>query len=307
MLARNVLIFHSAALGDFILTWPLGLALGRLFPQSRIIYVTQRQKCALAEKVLRLDSADIESGWHHLFGDPAQLPAPNRKMLEGSHAVFTFLAKPDDPWLQSASSIAPRADILPIDTQLTAPGDAHISDRLLASLASHPAIQASVCQILSAIAANGIGFPRSPQPGRILLHPGSGSKEKCWPLESFLQLANRLKRDDHQPHFLLGEVELDRWPAETIRKIESTFPTTRPATYLDLLTQLSTATTFLGNDSGPGHLASIIGIPTVILFGPTNPKIWNPLGPRVTTLSHHPLSDLRADEVHRALSTAISN
>src|SRR5438067_1389585 len=54
MLRRNVLIFHSGAMGDFILTWPLALALGRLFPQSRIFYVTHRQKGLLAERVLRV-------------------------------------------------------------------------------------------------------------------------------------------------------------------------------------------------------------------------------------------------------------
>ena len=70
---RNVLIFHSGALGDFILTWPLALALGRLFPQSRIYYVTHGQKGALAEKVLRVESVDAEAGWHPLF---AEAPSP---------------------------------------------------------------------------------------------------------------------------------------------------------------------------------------------------------------------------------------
>ena len=52
MFARNILIFHSGALGDFVQTWPLGLALGRLYPQSRVIFVTQKQKGLLAEKAL---------------------------------------------------------------------------------------------------------------------------------------------------------------------------------------------------------------------------------------------------------------
>src|SRR3982074_1768604 len=65
MLARrNVLIFHLGALGDFLLTWPVALALGRLHPQSRIFYVTHAGKGRLAEQVLRIEAADIESGWH---------------------------------------------------------------------------------------------------------------------------------------------------------------------------------------------------------------------------------------------------
>jgi ADP-heptose:LPS heptosyltransferase len=38
---------------------------------------------------------------------------------------------------------------------------------------------------------------------------------------------------------------------------------------------------YLGNDSGISHLAAACGTPTVALFGPTDPHIWAPLGPRV--------------------------
>src|SRR5215212_3683324 len=89
---RNILIFHLGALGDFVLTWPLALGLARLYPQSRIIYVTHSQKGKLAEKVLRIESTDIEAGWHHLFGTPSELPAGQRKMLEGAHSVFSFIS-----------------------------------------------------------------------------------------------------------------------------------------------------------------------------------------------------------------------
>ncbi|HWP39838.1 MAG TPA: hypothetical protein VNL70_02845, partial [Tepidisphaeraceae bacterium] len=63
MLRRNVLIFHQAALGDFVVTWPIAMALSRIWPQSRIIYVTHGQKGALAERVLRVERADAEAGW----------------------------------------------------------------------------------------------------------------------------------------------------------------------------------------------------------------------------------------------------
>src|ERR1700722_10667236 len=92
MLKRRVLIFHSAALGDFVLTWPLALALGRLYPQSRIIYVTQSHKGALAERCLRIETTDIEAGWHHLHGDGSDLPEAARRRLEGSHSIFSFVA-----------------------------------------------------------------------------------------------------------------------------------------------------------------------------------------------------------------------
>src|SRR5438552_19183677 len=71
---RNILLFHAGALGDFVLTWPLALALARLHPQSRLFYVTQRGKGALAERVLRVESADSDAGWHPLFAAGASGP-----------------------------------------------------------------------------------------------------------------------------------------------------------------------------------------------------------------------------------------
>src|SRR3954471_22193614 len=109
-LRRNILLFHQGALGDFILTWPIALALARLHPQSRIFYVTHAQKGKLAEKALRLDSLDIEGGWHHLFGaDPADVPEPARKALEGAHSIYTFIASPGDAWSNNVVAIAPEA------------------------------------------------------------------------------------------------------------------------------------------------------------------------------------------------------
>ena len=76
---RNVLIFHAGALGDFVLTWPLALALGRVYPQSRVYYVTHGSKAALAEKVLRVEGSDIEGGWSALHSPDAALSPPVEK------------------------------------------------------------------------------------------------------------------------------------------------------------------------------------------------------------------------------------
>ena len=46
---------------------------------------------------------------------------------------------------------------------------------------------------------------------------------------------------------------------------------------MGVLAQLSI---FLSNDSGPMHLAAALGVPTLAVFGPTDPKETGPLGPR---------------------------
>jgi heptosyltransferase-3 len=301
---RNLLIFHSGALGDFVLSWPLGLALGRLHPQSRVIYVTARQKGDLVERVLRLEACDVESGWHHLFGDVANLPDPCRRKLQGAHGVFTFVAKAGDPWLGAVSSVAPQARVVPVDVLPPHGYTAHASQRLLDALAEHPAAATAVRQILASIAATGIAAGSADRRGPIIIHPGSGSPQKCWPLESYLRVADAITRGGRSCTFILGEVELDRWPGDAIRRIEAAAQTTRPRDYLQLLEQLRGGGAFVGNDSGPAHLAGIIGTPSVVLFGPTDPAVWKPLGPRVSVLRKQPLDALDVQEVYAAVVTA---
>jgi ADP-heptose:LPS heptosyltransferase len=307
MLRRNVLIFHAGALGDFVLSWPLGLALGRMFPQSRIIYVTQKQKGELAEKVLRLESCDIEQGWHHLFGDSEHLPEAPRKRLHSAHSIFTYIAGPGDDWFRAVQSVAPPADIISIDARPPENATHHASHYLLQSLAAHPPIQLAVQQILASIASNGIGASRAPgADAPIVIHPGSGSREKCWPVDSYLELVGKLKAAGRRCKIILGEVELERWPREIIAQFESVAEVIRPSSYVALFQELSAAAAFVGNDSGPSHLAGIVGVPTLALFGPSDPAVWKPLGPRVAVLRAWPVGDLRVEEVEKSLQSLIS-
>jgi heptosyltransferase III len=297
MLPRNILIFHAGALGDFVQTWPLGLALGRLYPQSRVIFVTQRQKGLLAEKATRLEFMDVESGWHHLFGDAANLPETCRNKLISAHTIITFVAKPGDAWMNAVASIAPAAKLIALD-----PGP---SKQILDSLAPFPAIQTAVGQILASIADRGIGIFRANESGPIAIHPGSGSPGKCWPLDSFLALIGQLHDAGHRCRILLGEVELERWPGESIHRFQSADETVHPATYVDLLRELTHCAAFVGNDSGPGHLAGIIGLPTVILYGPTDPAVWKPLGLRVSAIQADPPFSFAPDRVLHELMAII--
>jgi ADP-heptose:LPS heptosyltransferase len=50
---------------------------------------------------------------------------------------------------------------------------------------------------------------------------------------------------------------------------------------------LSHASLYLGNDSGITHLAGACGVPTIALFGPTDPLIWGPRGAKVKVIRWH--------------------
>ena len=295
---RNVLIFHLGALGDFLLTWPLAMALTRIHPQSRVFYIAHRQKGLLAERLLRTESADIEAGWHHLFADPAHLPDPAAKLLAGAHTIYSFIASPHDPWSANVAATNPAADLCCLSPTPPADFAHHATDHHLSQLTNRPVVAEAIRQMLRSIADRGV-MTSPPPPGTdILIHPGSGSAAKCWPLHRFLNLAQRLRDQGRSICFLIGEVEQDRWPAADLKRLESIAPLDRPRTLLDLLSALTRNTAlYLGHDTGPSHLAALCGVPTFTLFGPTDPAVWKPLGPRVHTLRHEPLDTLDPETV----------
>ncbi len=299
MLRRNVLIFHSGALGDFIVTWPLALALARLFPQSRIYYVAASQKGALAERVLRLESADAESGWHALFSQTPALPEPAMKLLTNAHTVLSFIAAPHDRWTENVRSLAPGANLICVNTIVPANFTGHVTDWLVEQWGGWAAGQAAASQILQSLASRALPLART---GRniILIHPGAGSEAKCWPAAHFLALARRLAGDGRRVRLLLGEAEIERWPADRVAEFQAVCDVVRPASYVELLNHLADAATFVGNDSGPGHLAGIVGIRAISLFAGTDPNRWKPLGPDVHVLPGVP-DQLSVDTVCEAV------
>ncbi len=301
---RNILIFHQAALGDFIVTWPLAMALSRIFPQSRVIYVTHSQKGALAERVLRIESADSEAGWHALLvPDLPQLPERSAKLLAGAHTVVSFTAGQQDPFAQGIARIAPHAQIISLDTKQ--PGQGHVTESLREQLEAWPMIACALGQMLRSVADRGVGFGRTAR-DRIVVHPGAGKEASRWPAERFLELVKRLSDEGDSVRVLLGEAELERWPSQLVARFEDAAAVCWPATLIELLDEIAAAEVFVGNDSGPGHLAATIGVPTVSLFGPGDPVRWRPLGPCVTVVHAATIDGIEVDEVYQAL-TACSN
>lgn len=118
------------------------------------------------------------------------------------------------------------------------------------------------------------------------IHPGSGSPHKNWPLERFLDVARKLLAGKKvQPIFVLGPVEQETAPG-TVKMIETRgFPILRNMTLPVLAGVLNHCAGYIGNDSGVSHLAAALGLPTVVLFGPTDPLLWGPKGEKVRILS----------------------
>jgi heptosyltransferase-3 len=302
-LRRNILLFHLGALGDFVVTWPLALTLGRIFPQSRTFYVTHSQKGLLAERVLRTESVDVEAGWHHLFSDASALPPAAAKLLNGAHTIVSFLADNTGAWSANIRNLAPEARLVQLSTAIPADDDRHVTEFLVDQLTDWKVAQTAAQQILRSVAERGIAGDR---PGAIagspsvVIHPGAGAARKCWPIERFIELSGLLAAKGKQVRFIVGEVEKEKWPADRLSALSSSATNVEPANMVELAEVIRSAQLFIGNDSGPGHLAGILGVPTVAIFGPGNTTRWRPLGPKVRVVSGD-LETLAVEEVMNAV------
>lgn len=120
---------------------------------------------------------------------------------------------------------------------------------------------------------------------RIAIHPFSGSKSKNWPLERYFALKKSLPAElAARTTFLAGPDE----PLEGALRFDDLAAMAR---------WLAGARLYIGNDSGISHLAAAAGVPSIVLFGPTDPAIWAPRGREVTCIRHEPIGDLTVEEV----------
>ena len=108
----------------------------------------------------------------------------------------------------------------------------------------------------------------SPLAGRYaVLHPYASAPDKQWAPERFCEVARYLKLWNINPVFLASpEDDATAFAAHQIFR----------GTLEEVKQVLSGASVFIGNDSGPAHMASAFAIPAVVLFGNSNPAIWGP-------------------------------
>jgi heptosyltransferase III len=131
----------------------------------------------------------------------------------------------------------------------------------------------------------------------LLIFPGSGSLKKNWPTENFAVLARGLG-PALQPLAIRGPAEIDDEGSFAASKI----PTLRDLPLGTVAGLASLAAGFVGNDSGVSHLAAAAGVRGVVLFGPTDPNRWRPLGETVVMCSE-PIKDLPPSAVIAAVNS----
>ena len=218
-------------------------------------------------------SAD-SAAWSRLYaGGP---PEPSlRRRLAGCRRLLAYVPGGEASAPGLAASLRRLADRVVVADPLPAEGEGiHMTSHL-----SRPLAEFGIRPPDAPLPRVDV-FPRARRRGPVVVHPGSGSPDKCWPVPRFATVIERISR--RVPAVVL-------WgPAEEARRegLDRFLPPNRlsPASPVELAEALAGARLYIGNDSGPGHLAAAVGTPTISLFGPTDPTLWRPLGPRSTVI-----------------------
>jgi len=106
---------------------------------------------------------------------------------------------------------------------------------------------------------------------RVVVHTGARAVVRVWPLDRYRSLIRRL-RERYEVQVLCDANQMEYWTRHGEAAIA-------PRSLTELMSFLDAATICIGNDSGPGHLAAVLGVPTFTIFGPQLSSSFAPIHP----------------------------
>jgi len=289
---KYIAIIRPCAIGDLIVTLPALFALRKFYPNAHIEIIGYPSYLELvhgrfyANSVSRFDRADIAV----LFRKNLSPRDSIAERFSHIDLIIAFLSGKKELLSENLYALGVKK-VLCHDPLPDGSGLVHITDHILKSLDlleipysdNTPKIYLNEedhdfakCFIERHIPENAGHL--------IAIHPGSGSRYKCWPIEKFAEITQWLHDTINAYIFIISgpaDEMITRNPLIRCKKgctILERMPLSKVAAILrrcDL---------FIGNDSGITHMAAALETPTLALFGPTNPHEWGPRGNRVNIL-----------------------
>ena len=288
----DLLLFRLGGLGDLLVVLP-SIALARLTRRTGRLTLVCRAEYGILLREAGLvhalvDVASREAA--HFFAAAPSWTAGEKSELARYDGIFAWLQKasvfPPVAAARSAGVATARAISPPAGLQV--PLSRFFFD-VTATLLGYSAAAPPSFEVFSRLPvgaerrqaalrdfdlhdAGGVGVRYA------VIHPGSGSPSKCWPLSGFISVAERLSSAGMRGVVVTGEAE-ERPDAE-LR------PVGLPAGWswrarpplMELAGLLAGATIYVGNDSGVTHLAAASGAPAVAIFRSEHATLWRPYG-----------------------------
>jgi len=252
------LVFHAGPLDEFLLLMPLMRAMPR--PMT---VVAPWQRASLAARMIGTSPMDIELFEFtrlHAEGGPSRVSPAVEDLFSNATQIVSFLSSDQDAWANNVQRLAPQAKLILLEPRPANNVTKHFTEWHRTQLAS-----------------NGLELkPIEPRTtnrsdGPIVIHPGSSTLKRCWPVDEYEALIEALRKQAQSVVPVFGEIELERWSPDRIQHWTDHLKAEVFRTADTLMPVLQQARLFIGNDAGPMHLATQLGTPTLGILGPTDP------------------------------------
>jgi heptosyltransferase-3 len=308
-LSNRALIIQPGAIGDCVLTLPVAeflkknFNIGTVTMLGRSHYMEYFPARSCIDSIRDLDAIDL----HRLFVSSKDFEVQDSDSLvtafSGYQHIFTFLGQAGDNFEQNLIYTANCSNPVEVTTLQPKPpaGYKHhiikfYFDSILASCHDYKRKRLSgrytankkkyFKPLKSDLLAGrsileSLGIKKNQKPA--IIHPGSGGVKKCWYIDNFYLLAEELLEEGESVVFLLGPAEQERFNKKAIDRLSVLAPVITESSLTRTFQLLSCGGCFIGNDCGIAHIASASGIAAIVCFGPTNPAVYCPVGPKVKT------------------------
>ncbi len=287
-------MIHPGGLGDVLLAVPAMTRLRSRFPRHRLVLCAEDQVARLLLACRIIDEWTSMRGrtCADLFAGADSVTGQVQKWLEDCDLAIGWMGDLDGKLSETLKAVGAQEVIVesPFSTAIQA---THQRDRFLEVIEEAPfdgegdALLTVTEPLLdlgeACLEAAGLSIG---QP-LLIIHPGSGSAHKCVAPEILATLVVAVQMYGATPVILEGPA--DRESVERLLRSCLTLPIVLRG--LDVLTVagvLAQARLYVGQDSGVTHMAGLMGVRTVALFGPTDPARWAPRGAHVTVVQGAP-------------------
>jgi heptosyltransferase III len=274
----KMLVIRGGAIGDFILTFPAMAALRQTFPQTHLELLAYPKVAELARAAGLIDgSRSIEARpLARFFARNAKLDEEWSAYFESFNVIFSYLYDPDEIFKTNIGR-ASKAQFIQGQHRPNETEDIHATAVFLKPLERFAIYDADPVPKLS--------LPKALGGQWLAAHPGSGSDKKNWPPEKWnALLSGVLEYPEASILLISGEAEGQR-VAQMARAFESNrIRLAHNLPLVELGSLLAGCKAFVGHDSGITHIAAALGIPAVVLWGPSKENIWRPPSPHVQIL-----------------------
>lgn len=301
------LVIRGGAIGDFIMTLPAIGALRERWPEAHIEILGYPHIIELAHQRYYADAIrSIEARAMAGFFVPGGPLDRDLVAYFGSfHVVVSYLYDPDEIFAANVRRCGVRQYLACSPRVTNRPAAEHYCQPLesLAVYVTDPCPRVFPSDADRAAADRILGEWRDER--LAMIHPGSGSPRKNWPVGKFAAVA-RWVTEQLGCRVLVLEGEADHEVARQLATYVTDLPVqwVRGLRLVEVAAVMQRCRLYIGNDSGPTHLAAASGAPTVAIFGPVSSAVWRPRGAHVRVVAMQEGDEELVRQAARELTTA---